>query len=302
MFNKSTAPAETEGQIGDYVESLGSYLKEARVSQGVELSAIAEETSINIKNLIALEENNRAALPADVFNRGFVKMYAAQLNLDPEEALRLYDKQWKADNSFYSVPLVPSRPSSRAISWPTLLIILLVVLFFGGRFFYPSALDENGGQSGSTNDYTTMTRAAHERYGVTPAPLPQAASQNQPATPATEPAGKEGPAPEPSQPPMDQTKTPAVVATADQQNPAIPPVTPPYEITLRCLGQTKVSISLDGQQAIEQIVSPENSQTWQASKSFTLTLGSTSGVELTINGTPVPIKEAAGQTVTIHRP
>ena len=74
-------------------ETLGSFLKRHRQSQGKELEEIAKKTRIHASTLRAIEEDNPKALPADVFARGFIKNYAQYLGLDPNEALAWYLEQ-----------------------------------------------------------------------------------------------------------------------------------------------------------------------------------------------------------------
>jgi cytoskeleton protein RodZ len=74
-------------------ETLGSFLKRHRQSQGKDLEEIAKKIRIHASTLRAIEEDNPKALPAEVFTRGFVKNYAQYLGLDPNEALAWYIEQ-----------------------------------------------------------------------------------------------------------------------------------------------------------------------------------------------------------------
>lgn len=78
-------------------ETLGSFLKRHRQSQGKDLEEIAKKIRIHASSLRAIEEDNPKALPAEVFTRGFVKNYAQYLGLDPNEALAWYIEQNNAD-------------------------------------------------------------------------------------------------------------------------------------------------------------------------------------------------------------
>lgn len=78
-------------------ETLGSFLKRHRQSQGKNLEEIAKKTRIHASTLRAIEEDNPKALPAEVFARGFVKNYAQYLGLDPNEALAWYIEQNDGD-------------------------------------------------------------------------------------------------------------------------------------------------------------------------------------------------------------
>lgn len=78
-------------------ETLGSFLKRHRQSQGKDLEEIAKKTRIHASTLRAIEEDNPKALPAEVFARGFIKNYAQYLGLDPNEALAWYIEQNNGD-------------------------------------------------------------------------------------------------------------------------------------------------------------------------------------------------------------
>ena len=74
-------------------ETLGCYLKRHRLQQKLELEDIARKIRVQTTALQAIEEDNHAALPAEVFTRGFIKSYARHLGLDPEEALDWHIRQ-----------------------------------------------------------------------------------------------------------------------------------------------------------------------------------------------------------------
>jgi len=78
-------------------EHLGRRLKNARAARGVSLPEAARETCINPAILTALESDDFAGLPAEVFTRGFIKLYAKYLGLDVEETINVYLKQSNLD-------------------------------------------------------------------------------------------------------------------------------------------------------------------------------------------------------------
>jgi cytoskeletal protein RodZ len=66
---------------------LGSRLKEARLQRGVALRDIATTTKISIVTLEALERDDYSRMPGGIFSRSFVRAYAAEVGLDPDETL-----------------------------------------------------------------------------------------------------------------------------------------------------------------------------------------------------------------------
>lgn len=70
--------------------SLGQPLRDARLAKGLSLADVERETHIARHYLEALEEENREALPAPVYARGFLRTYARYLALDDDALVRRY--------------------------------------------------------------------------------------------------------------------------------------------------------------------------------------------------------------------
>jgi cytoskeleton protein RodZ len=66
----------------------GETLRRERESRKISLSEVAASTKISRRYLQAVEEEELDRLPGGVFNRGFVRTYAAFLSLDPEPLVR----------------------------------------------------------------------------------------------------------------------------------------------------------------------------------------------------------------------
>lgn len=71
----------------DNLKTIGSFLKDSRINQSLDLSDVAEKTKINLKLLRSLEEDQLSQLPNKTYVIGFVKSYAKHLGLNEEEAL-----------------------------------------------------------------------------------------------------------------------------------------------------------------------------------------------------------------------
>lgn len=88
----------TSADILEQAPHFGHYLRKERESQGLSLEEISRRTGIKTEHLTALEEGERRRLPADAFSRGFIRIYADTLHLDPKEALDKYEKDWGFTN------------------------------------------------------------------------------------------------------------------------------------------------------------------------------------------------------------
>jgi cytoskeleton protein RodZ len=133
-------------------ETLGQLLKKSRTRQKKSLKDAAEDTKIHIPSLQALEDDNFTALPAEVFVRGFIKLYAEYLGLDPEDTIKHYISQDNTDpedptitphqrDILKGATLAEStsflRNNGKIITVSMLLAILL--LFYGLGVFFKSS-------------------------------------------------------------------------------------------------------------------------------------------------------------------
>lgn len=65
----------------------GTRLREARKERRLTLDEVARRTKIPVGTLRAIDCNDVARLPRGIFFRGFVRAYAAEVGLNPEELL-----------------------------------------------------------------------------------------------------------------------------------------------------------------------------------------------------------------------
>lgn len=72
--------------MGDF----GNKFRKARESKELSLDDVSNVIKITPRMLRAIEEENFDQLPGGVFNKGFIRSYAKQLGLDPEEAVNEY--------------------------------------------------------------------------------------------------------------------------------------------------------------------------------------------------------------------
>jgi cytoskeleton protein RodZ len=71
---------------------VGQALRKARTDRGIDLSAVERATKIRLKFLEAMEEDRWEELPAPVYARGFLSIYARFLDLDERALLDEYEK------------------------------------------------------------------------------------------------------------------------------------------------------------------------------------------------------------------
>ena len=92
-------------------EPVGTYLSAAREYSALSVSDLASTTRIPKASIVALESDDYDSLPAPVFVRGFIRCYCREVDADPAEALRRYEKHlYESDivNESEARPELPS--------------------------------------------------------------------------------------------------------------------------------------------------------------------------------------------------
>lgn len=70
------------------MSDFGGKLRLARERRGISLRQVAASTKISVATLEALERNDLSRLPGGIFSRGFVRSYAVEVGLEPDETVR----------------------------------------------------------------------------------------------------------------------------------------------------------------------------------------------------------------------
>jgi transcriptional regulator with XRE-family HTH domain len=73
---------------------VGARLRHAREEKGLTLEGLSRVTRVSLPILYAIEQNNRSAIPPRPYGRGFVRIYASEVGLEPEQAVRDFFSQF----------------------------------------------------------------------------------------------------------------------------------------------------------------------------------------------------------------
>jgi len=268
---------------------LGSRLRAARERRGVSLRQIAGATKISVSALEALERNDLSRLPGGIFSRAFVRSYASEVGLDPDEAIQDFLAQFPHDvTATHHQPAEPVEDhdaveSDRrtASTFLRLTIISLpiaaAVVYFGiaGR---PTPVAQPG--------TPTATEVRSEAPPPPPSPVPAASTgalTEVAPTAQTLPArGKE--------PTATSLVKPAVAALPERPAPPVAPtdareddaahLTVDLTVTAPCW----MTATVDGEKRLERLLQPGERQTIEVGRELSFTAGDAAAVKMTING------------------
>ena len=251
--------------------NFGASFRKAREAAGLPLDKIAAETRISTRFLLAIESEDFHLLPGGVFNRGFVRAYAAHLGMDPEQAVTEYSRISSTTDEPLEVLRNVERETSRRAErnlYPIifgLLLLLVAVYYFVNRGSTSKPVESavpNAVPEASTPPPPT------EPPGILAAPsLAQiGAIEPLPSIGATTPAARE-----PSNRPAEaQANSPFSV--------------PALVLELEVKELTWIRISTDGLVALNDSMSPGTTRRFSAERSIDVTLGNAAGASLKING------------------
>src|SRR5688500_8847633 len=79
------------------MNDFGGKLRQARERRGISLRQIAASTKISAAALEALERNDISKLPGGIFSRAFVRSYASEVGLDPDETVKEFLDRFNQD-------------------------------------------------------------------------------------------------------------------------------------------------------------------------------------------------------------
>ena len=151
------------------LETYGSTLREARKERGVSLKQISSATKISVAALEALEKGDLEELPGGIFTRSFVRSYASEVGLDPDETVEMFlshsrDREMNQRNSALASQGFGHEWYSNGLSlvmnrYPfilgALILCLLVLLLVGIGY-------DEGDQSGTRDDDQVVSEVGSE--------------------------------------------------------------------------------------------------------------------------------------------
>lgn len=239
------------------MDSIGDYLRGAREDRKIPIAQVARDTKISERYIVAMESGEFSLLPAPAYARGFLRIYAEYLGLDPRPLVEQYVQEHAGvvQQAFppESETFAPSSPTVwrlAAIGIGTAVVIAIVVA--SGLKLWRSC----------SNARTRMPAVSTEELETLPLPpLP-------PASPTLEPAMA--------------MPTPREVRARQRK------------LEARVKENVWMKVYADGVLLFQGTVQKGKEEFWLARESFDIRIAKPRLVELSLDGKPV--KELKGKT------
>ncbi|WP_346354269.1 helix-turn-helix domain-containing protein [Azotosporobacter soli] len=248
------------------METVGQQLRRVREEKGLSIKDIEGETSIRALYIKAIEEDDYATVPGEVYLKGFIRSYASHLGLNPQEAIELY----RSATSLSTEAIVESKDTAVSFVQETTVsqkneakrennansssglwkwLALGVIVLFGlvGGFYWWQSTD-------------------------TPAVSPKQSTVAVPTKNVEKP---------------QNTVTTAAPVVAKNS----------IAIGAKFQGNCWTSVAVDGKTVYEGIPKSGESMSWEGRKDVVIKAGNAAAIEITKNGQPIGKLGNAGEVV-----
>ncbi len=263
--------------------SLGAYLREGRERSGLSVDAVSSACRIAPQFLRALEADRFDLLPAPVYVRGFVRAYCQQVGLDADAALRIYEPTATATAAPLRPAPSPPAPPSRAGRWRPAAAGAAALVALGAAITFVVVRGRQPDAATSRGSSASGPRASEPGpVGVSPAPGSPVTGARDPGSPPAEGASST-PVPPPAPP-------------------AAAPPASAHVLLVRAVDTTWVRVAPEGAPVIEETLPPGAVREWRSTGRFRLSVGNAGGVELELDGRPMPALGQRGQVVHMTIP
>lgn len=250
-------------------ESLGEYFQKAREAKGLTLEEAAARTRILPLYLKAVEDNNYAKLPDEVFAKGFVRSYARILALDEATVIRqfeesggqFYAKRNERESLKQKLEEEERRKKvNRNIVVGMVSVALLILFVLMGR------------DRDRPEPRPVLTDPVPAASVPAPAPEPPRA---EPAAPAGDPAFRS---------PSGQSEVERNFSGVLPLEGVAPGGKKLLILDVEAIERCWVKVQVDHAPALEVMLNPGDRNRWKAQERLTLTLGNAGGVRVSLNG------------------
>ncbi|MBC8017331.1 MAG: DUF4115 domain-containing protein [Verrucomicrobia bacterium] len=249
--------------------SPGAILKRCREYHEISLEDAEKATKIGANYLNALEEDRTGQFASLAYLKGFLRIYATYLGLNPDDMIRLYDKLYtsgstRADHKTNTTGSGEARlrkkfPLQKLVMPAVLLVLILITAAIVNRS--PS----------------TPLRQSQ--------PPPAAAP---PAAPAIQPIRSSAKLPTPTEKTeeavTDQQRLDSLPATQNKIQPPPPESTNGVIVRMKVTQGGTLTVTIDGSTSQDYDLVAGDSIEWKADRSITLELSNSGGVDLELNG------------------
>lgn len=250
----------------------GEVLRQRREELNRSIVEVSEILKIRPEFITALENDLFDKLPVAVYARGYIRMYAEYLGLDPRPLMEVYAQHLSQPSPTAIMPISSSKKKSPFVF--NLLIVLVIAAIFAGLVLLRS-------QHGS---HETVSRETASAPAVRPA-------ETVPA-PAVESSAEQGQAVGSSPLPVSEGEAPRAAVAALSE----------HALRLEAVEITWLLVKFSDDRSEEVLLRPGETKAWTFTDSAAIKIGNAGGVKIQFDGKDLGTPGVSGQVVTLQFP
>ncbi len=247
---------------------IGDALRKARERRGLTIRQIATRTKISVPVLEALERNDISRLPGGIFGRAFVRSYASEIGLDPEQVIRDFLTQFPIESVTVGHPTAgpqedrEAADSDERVAWTIGRLVIAsipvaaLVLYIGGGF----------------NRADPVSEALPPEEYVLNVP-PELTAPIAPIQPV-------------------ESLQPELLSNGPENQPLL--------VVLSASGACWVSVQVDGRVVLERELAAGDRELFEVGRDFALIAGNAGAITMSLNGREFRSLGRQGQVVSLN--
>ena len=256
------------------VNSPGSILKRCREYRGASIEEAAEATKIAVQHIRALEENDFSEFANPTYLKGFLRIYAGYLGLNPDDMIRLYERPHISpdgnDNSRKDGDGEGKERKRRRFPWqklalPAFLLLLMIITSITIDHSLPSPRYPSSPQPSKV--VAPVTAIQPVRSSVTPVAArrkPESESERE-----------------------QDLKREETDSETDTHNDSPTESVKGFVVRLKVVQNGSLAVSIDGAMSQNFDLSSGDVFEWKADRAIVLELTNAGGVNAELNGKPL---------------
>ena len=249
--------------------SPGAILKRCREYHEITLEEAEEATKIGANYLQALEEDQVGQFASLAYLKGFLRIYATYLGLNPDDMIRLYDKLYtagstqgdsKKSSAGSSEPGTRSKFPLQKLLMPAVLLVLILI-------------------TAAIVNRSPSTPLRQSQPTPTAAPIAAATIQPVHSSAKLPPSIKKMEEPAP-----DQQRINQIPASQSRIQPPSTENSKGFIVRMKVTQSGTLTVTIDGSTSQGYDLVVGDSIEWKADRNITLELSNSGGVEVDLNG------------------
>lgn len=279
-------PEKQQNNI-DSSTSIATVLKRCREYHGISIYEASEATKIGEHYLLALESEQSKESASLTYTKGYLRAYANYLGLNPDDILRLYDKQLAEKKEKKAGAVSRSRrdqSTNQRVSLKKYLLPLVLLLLI---IITAKVINRSDNKQATNPAPATVALQSNE---LRPVQAIQPVRSSSAAKSAIKPEEQQG---------TEIAQSTEKTAESNNTSAEISDKTKSFIVKMRVTQNGNLTVTIDDNITEEHELAVGDAIEWKAEKTVAFELSNAGGVEISLNGKTVNLSTTTGKPASL---